>query len=251
MNKKDRTPFENSPVYGRIRARMNNRLGAVYSALYSFWSARQTAVGLQRDANTVILHAEGTQSVCENDKTRSPDELLDLLLPNGPNGGNNFDRALEAADAVISKWLDDARPPVIIFLSDGIASVSDSAVRKLFRKTAQKGCVVFNYDVWRLISNFTLPEGKDFRCMPSYLVRSRLQPGWSRWWPSHSMHRAIRPRWRVPLHPFMRRLIAYVISHASKRPWVQSTSYRSNSQRLSSGLQNPWENPEEHWCSKW
>ena len=119
---------------------MNNRLGAVYSALYSFLSARQTA-GHQRDANTIILHAENTQTVCENDSTRSPAELLDLLLPNGPNGGNSFNKALKAADRAISIWWDDTRPPVIIFLSDGIASVTDSVVRTLFRNTAQKGYV--------------------------------------------------------------------------------------------------------------
>lgn len=139
MSKNDRKPLENSPVCGRIRGRMDNRLGAVYSALYSFWSARQAVVGLQRDANTIILHAEGTQSLCENDLTRSPSELLDLLLPNGPKGGNSFDKALKAADTAISKWWDDARPPVIIFLSDGIAACSDKVVQKLFQKTAKKG----------------------------------------------------------------------------------------------------------------
>ena len=123
---------------------MDNRLGAVYSALYSFWSARQATSGLQRDANTVILHAQDTESVCENDSTRSPSELLDLLLPNGPRGGNCFNKALKAADTAISEWWDDAHPPVIIFLSDGIADCSDKVVRKLFQKTAKKGCVVFN-----------------------------------------------------------------------------------------------------------
>jgi hypothetical protein len=193
MKKDDRTPLENSPVCGRIRAQMNNRLGAVYSALYSFWSARQAAVGLQHDANTVILHADGTQSVCENDSTRSPRELLELLLPNGPNGGNSFPKAFKAADTAISKWWDDARPPVIIFLSDGIGDFPDTVVRKLFQKTAQKGCVVFNYNVRRLIPSLTLRAGKDFRCTPSYSVRKRLLPGWSAWSPSHSMRRARRP----------------------------------------------------------
>jgi len=152
MNKDDKKPLENSPVYGRIRGRMNNRLGAVYSALYSFWSTRQATVGLQRDANTVILHSQNTQYVCENDSTRSPSELLDLLLRNGPNGGNCFDKALKAADDAISKSWDDARPPVIIFLSDGIGSASNSVIRRVFQKTAQKGCEVFNYNV-------LMPEG--------------------------------------------------------------------------------------------
>jgi len=139
MNKDDRQPLANSPVYGRVRSRMNNRLGAVYAALHSFWTARQAAFGVQRDANTIILHAQDTQSVCENDTTRSPDELLDLLLPNAPKGGNSFSMALKAADTAITRWWDDKRPPVIVFLSDGIASVSDSAVQNLFRKPAQRG----------------------------------------------------------------------------------------------------------------
>ena len=170
MSKDDRQPLEGSAVWAKIRARgMNNRLGAVYAALHNFWTARQAGFGFQRDANTVILHAEGTQSVCENDTTRSPDELLDLLLPNAPKGGNSFNKALKAADAAISNWWDDTRPPVIIFLSDGIASFTDSVVQKLFRKTAQKGCVVFRYQVSNV--KLTLHTGKDFRCMLSCSVQ--------------------------------------------------------------------------------
>lgn len=178
MNKNDRKPLENSPVCGRIRSRMNNRLGAVYSAVYSFWSARQAAVGHERDANTIILHAQGTQSVCENDTTRSPDELLDLLLPNSPKGGNCFDLALKAADTIISKWWDDSRPPVIIFLSDGIASVSDNVVRKLFQKMAKKGYVVFNY-MSKTDVKLTLNTGKDFRCTLFYSARNKPLLEWS------------------------------------------------------------------------
>ena len=146
MIQDDRQPLENSPVHGKIRAcGLDNRLGAVYVALHSFWTARQASSARQRDANTVILHAQDAKSVCENDMTRSPDELLSLLLPHGPNGGNSFNKALKAADTVISRWWHDDRPPVIIFLSDGIASVTDSVVRKLFRRAAQKGYVALNY----------------------------------------------------------------------------------------------------------
>ena len=148
MDNADTKPLQNSPVYEKIRRRLDNRLGAVFSSLYSFLIARQATAGLQRDANTIILHAQNAESVCENDTTRSPDELLDLLLRNAPRDGNCFDVALKAAEKAISKWWSNERPPVIIFLSDGIASVSDNVVRKLFFNTAQKGCVslrqVFN-----------------------------------------------------------------------------------------------------------
>jgi len=59
--------------------------------------------------------------------------------------GNCFDRAIKAANTVMLKWWDDARPPVIIFLSDGIGSVSDTNVCKLFETAAREGCVVFSY----------------------------------------------------------------------------------------------------------
>lgn len=175
MKNDDRQPLEGSAVCAKIRARgMNNRLGAVYAALHSFWTARQAGYGLQHDTNTVILHAEGTQSVCENDSTRSPDELLDLLLPNAPKGGNSFNKALKAADAAISKWWDDSRPPVIIFLSDGIADVTDGVVQNLFRKTTQNGCVMSNQ-----VSNvkLTFHTGKDFRYTLSCSVQKRPLPG--------------------------------------------------------------------------
>jgi len=140
MIKDDTKPLESSPVRGKIVARgMNNRLGAVYAALHHFWTARQATLDSERDAYTIILHAQKTQNVCENDMRRSPDALLGLLLPNAPHGGNSFDLALKAADAAISKGWNDMRPPVVIFLSDGIASVSDAVVRKMFRTAALKG----------------------------------------------------------------------------------------------------------------
>ena len=168
----DRQPLESSPVHGRIRTRgLDNRLGAVYAALYSFWTARQASSARQRDrdANTVILHAQNARSVCESDTTRSPDRLLDLLLPHRPGGGNDFNQALNAADMVISKWWDDSRPPVIIFLSDGIASVADTAVQRLFHNAAQKGCVALDY--WDMYnSKLTFRAAKDSRCTPSCSV---------------------------------------------------------------------------------
>jgi hypothetical protein len=44
MASDDRKPLADGPAAERIRDRSNNRLGAVYSALYSFWTARHAAV---------------------------------------------------------------------------------------------------------------------------------------------------------------------------------------------------------------
>jgi hypothetical protein len=114
MRKNDIVPLHNSPVYGKIRARMNNRLGAVYSSLYSFWRARMATAGqgslTHRDSYSIILHDQVTEIICKNDLTKSPDELLALLLPKGPKGGNSFDRALKAAETVMMEcWADERR----------------------------------------------------------------------------------------------------------------------------------------------
>ncbi|KAH9047481.1 hypothetical protein EDB83DRAFT_2317547 [Lactarius deliciosus] len=114
MDSSDRKPLVEGPAAERIQARSNNRLGAVYSALYSFWSARHAAVaagqralgtqrgldsvysalysfwsarnagatGVQeptvtrRDAYSVILFNDFTTNVVVNDFTSSPGPAL-------------------------------------------------------------------------------------------------------------------------------------------------------------------------------
>ncbi len=108
MSKTDRRPLENAPATDRIRERADNRLGAVYSALYSFWSARHAAVtsgqqtiGARRDAYSVILFNARTKSVVVNDFTSSPDQLLDIVLNETTERGTDFEAALQASQAVM------------------------------------------------------------------------------------------------------------------------------------------------------
>lgn len=63
MGSDDRKPLTDGPAAERIRVYANNRLGSVYSALYSFWSARHAAVAAgqrtlgtqrRRDAYSVL-----------------------------------------------------------------------------------------------------------------------------------------------------------------------------------------------------
>ena len=60
MGTTDRQPLTEGPAAERIQGLANNRLGAVYSALYNFWCARHAAVaagpralGAQRRSDTV------------------------------------------------------------------------------------------------------------------------------------------------------------------------------------------------------
>ncbi len=108
----DRLPLADSPATDRISLEANNRLGAVYSALHSFWSARHAAVtsgqetiGARRDTYSVIMFNSKTENAAVNDFTSSPDELLDIVLNTRANGGTNFAAALQAGQAVmLDNW---------------------------------------------------------------------------------------------------------------------------------------------------
>lgn len=95
----------------RIRQTANNRLGAVYSALHGFWSARhaavtvgrQSGVGARRDAYSVILFDHTTIPILTNDFTSTPDQLLDAMLAYKTGGGTDFSEALRAGGAVMEQ----------------------------------------------------------------------------------------------------------------------------------------------------
>ena len=93
-----------------IQQTANDRLGAVYSALYGFWSSRHDAVavdsqaiGARRDAYSVILFNEATTNVLTNDFTSTPDQLLGTVLSHQADGGTNFTVALRAGRKVMEQ----------------------------------------------------------------------------------------------------------------------------------------------------
>jgi hypothetical protein len=110
MSSTDRRPLPDTPVTIQIERVANNRLGAVYSALHGFWSARHTAitanrqgVGARRDAYSVILFDVTTTQVLTNDFTSSPDDLLGAVLRYRAGGGTNFANALRTGQAVMEQ----------------------------------------------------------------------------------------------------------------------------------------------------
>ena len=112
MSSTDRSPMADAPMTNRIRQTANNRLGTVYSALYSFWSARHAAVtggrqtvGARRDAYSLILFNSETTTILTDDFTRTPEQLLDAVLSHRAGGGTNFFKALRAGGTVMTqKW---------------------------------------------------------------------------------------------------------------------------------------------------
>jgi hypothetical protein len=141
MRGTDRLPLTEGPAAERIQRLVNNRLGAVYSALYSFWSSRHIAptagkriLGVQRrldtvysalhnlslwsgrnsgqeptftrrDSYSIILFDGSPKTILANDVTSSPDQLLDIVLREQTGAGTDFASALyEAEDIMESSW---------------------------------------------------------------------------------------------------------------------------------------------------
>jgi hypothetical protein len=146
MGSRDRQPLPNVPATDLIRRHSDNRLGAVYSSLHSFWIARHSAstAGQQanpgrRDSYSVILFHSNAANSITNDFTSTPDELLSAVLPFRAGGSTNFTAALEAAQNVMETNWSTERTPVVIFLSDGIDSVADQKVQDLSRSAVHLG----------------------------------------------------------------------------------------------------------------
>ena len=107
----DRRPLADAPAADLIRQHADNRLGAVYSALYSFWSARHAAftagqqrAGARQDAYSLVLFSGQATNVLANDFTSTPDQLLGIVLAEGPSFGTDFSEALRAARAIMERY---------------------------------------------------------------------------------------------------------------------------------------------------
>jgi hypothetical protein len=110
MSSSDRRPPRGIPSTAMISARANNRVGAVYSALHSFWMARQTAFNntggtARRDAYTVLLFNKSPLlTSIVNDFHSTPDQLLQELLNHEASGGTDFSTALKQAQLLMERY---------------------------------------------------------------------------------------------------------------------------------------------------
>ena len=109
----DRQPLRDTPVTARIAALHNNRLGAIYSSLYAFWSARYATRGgtaNRGDTYSIILFDDHPTTMVSNDIGSTPDDLLSRILTYSAMHGTNFNEALQAAQACMdSHWASERR----------------------------------------------------------------------------------------------------------------------------------------------
>lgn len=126
MSAHDRRPLPGTPTTALIARQSNNRLGAVYSALYGFWMSRQAALNaahsanqaanIRRDAYSVVLFDHTMVTCIDNDFTSSPDELLARVLPYRANGGTDYTSALSTTQGIMqSRWSNERSFPSLTF----------------------------------------------------------------------------------------------------------------------------------------
>jgi len=163
MSHTDLRPLPNTPSTTKISRHNNNRLGAVFSSLYGFWTSRQATANAtgqnaaiaRRDAYSMILFDRSATTCISNDFTSSPDDLLNGIATHRVGRGTNYTEALaEAQSVMVQHWSNERcvipvghsrrgltlhRSPVVIFLSDGEGSVSDGTVRSACRAAIDRG----------------------------------------------------------------------------------------------------------------
>lgn len=113
MSLNDFRPIPNTPATPNIRRHNDNRLGAVYSSLYGFWTSRQAALSAvgqnaviaRRDAYSVILFNHSPTNCISNDFASSPDVLLNTIVSLAADGGTNYAEALTSAQSLmVQHW---------------------------------------------------------------------------------------------------------------------------------------------------
>ena len=136
-------PLSGTPVSSRIQAAQDNCYGAVLSALYGFWSARETAAShsgsIRRDAYSIILEGTAPEVTHDNDFTSTADTLLDSILKVSLAHDNDFAGSIRETQRIMEKNWSTERSPVVIFLSDGIWTLPSNEMRNLARSAANKG----------------------------------------------------------------------------------------------------------------
>lgn len=173
MSLEDRQPLSHHPAYAPISRAANNRLGAVFSALHTFWSARAAAFNQaagtganRRDAYSVVLFDHTCMEVVQNDFNRNPDQLLSKILQYTAGGGTDFNRALSAAKQVMQRYWSTERQAC----NSAFFSLSDAFLEPLLSSSCLMGNVLFKMTQFIASAGKLLVLGKRF-CQVFVLFR--------------------------------------------------------------------------------
>ncbi|CAG8473346.1 38766_t:CDS:10 [Gigaspora margarita] len=138
-----------------LQATHNNRLGAVYDAIYTFIDIRMksrkaTTTGLMatdKDTASLVLFDYTAITAFKNRSLSNPDELLQIMQGYHPQSGTYYHEGIKKAAEVIETYYDPSRTNVIIFLSDGEYHPPEPELRSLCQREKDRGTYLYLYTI--------------------------------------------------------------------------------------------------------
>ncbi|CAG8444245.1 12971_t:CDS:10 [Acaulospora morrowiae] len=155
MNTGDCRPHGDRVKTACIQKSHNNRLGAVYEAIYSFMETRKSSrkatrageMSVDQDTVSLVLFDTAALVAFENRSLANSDELLEIMLRYSPGGGTYYREGIKKATDVIQGHYDPSKTNVIIFLSDGENNPPENELRSLCQREKDRGTYLFLYTI--------------------------------------------------------------------------------------------------------
>ncbi|GBB95541.1 hypothetical protein RclHR1_02560001, partial [Rhizophagus clarus] len=153
MSLNDKKPVPNFPIYNDLIKNHNNRIGAVYQAVYQFMDARINSAkanqsgSATRDSISLILFDNEVIVPFEYRDLTDPKDLLNSMLQHQARGGTNYDLAIQKAGFLITSHFDPTKVNIIIFLSDGLCGVPLSQLHTICKQNKTRGSPLYLYAV--------------------------------------------------------------------------------------------------------
>ncbi|CAB5377259.1 unnamed protein product [Rhizophagus irregularis] len=143
MTKQDIKPIQDFPIYNDLTKKHNNRIGAVYQAVYLFMNARRNST--MTDNISLILFNHKTIVPFEYQDLTNLKDLLNSMLQYEACGLINFDSAIQKAGVLIETHFDPTKVNVIIFLSDRECGTPTNQLNAICKQNKEKGSPLYLY----------------------------------------------------------------------------------------------------------
>ncbi|GBC39328.2 hypothetical protein GLOIN_2v1773792 [Rhizophagus irregularis DAOM 181602=DAOM 197198] len=145
MTKQDIKPIQDFPIYNDLTKKHNNRIGAVYQAVYLFMNARRNST--MTDRISLVLFNHKTIVPFEYQDLTNLKDLLNSMLQYEACGLINFDSAIQKAGVLIETHFDPTKVNVIIFLSDRECGTPTNQLNAICKQNKEKGSPLYLYTV--------------------------------------------------------------------------------------------------------
>ncbi|PKC02038.1 hypothetical protein RhiirA5_287900, partial [Rhizophagus irregularis] len=163
MSEQDIKPIQDFPIYDDLTKKHNNRIGAVYQAVYLFMNTRKNSAKITPDSISLILFNHKTIVPFEYRDLTNLSDVLNSMLKYEAGGLTDFDSAIQKAGILIETHFDPTkyvllnklntltilynffiynflfRVNVIIFLSDGECKTPTNQLNDICKQNKENG----------------------------------------------------------------------------------------------------------------